>query len=111
MTIKELIVELLEHGSDNEVKFIISDLPNDIEYKSDQPFFYWDYGTLNIIINPFQSYQDGPLSKDPDKHETTNNSFGNYLYKNIKKKSRKFKEAMSFSLYDDEYKKNKENGN
>jgi len=111
MTIRELIVELLEHDPDNEVKFVISHLPNDIDYKIDQPFFDWDHGTLNIIIDPFQSYQDGPSSTDPDRHKTTNNSFGNYLYKNIKKKSRKFKELMSDSLCDDDLKKNKENGN
>ncbi len=109
MTIKELIVELLEYGSDNEVRFTISNLPNNIEYRSDNTFFDYDCGTLDIVIDPFQSYQDGPLSTDPDRHKTTNNSFGNYLYKNIKKKSGKFKGLMCDSLCDDKF-KDEENG-
>jgi hypothetical protein len=106
MTVKELIIELLEYNSDIEVKFTISHLPNNIEYRSDNAFFDYDYNrkTLDIIIDPFQSYQDGPLSTDSDRHKTTNNSFGNYLNENISKKSSKFKSLMMDSLCDDKIK-------
>ena len=92
MLVKELISELLNYDVNSEIKIVLSHLPNDVYYKADVSDLDIDETntTVDITLSPFQFYKDGPLSTDPKRNHTHDNSFAKYLDENIKDKCPEF---------------------